>query len=275
MAYCSACTPRQPPLPPPTAVQNGQLYVSGQTEFDGLFRELNDIQLQLHGANDEERSIRKSLAKALAMDDGATRQLLTDKVNEFATALAGKKIRLKLEVEGLDADDAADTMAQTKVIGSLDGEAQTRVESTTLAARQELRFAAQLRHTQKRLERLAQHAAALEPWVDSTFAQQGQTKVAEVKRNLGDARQQFPLLSLRASSLAEEARRTVQRLSAALTTDASIGSLKELPLIAPTEPPPAAPKRQPQRAASGSAPAKKPAAPAPKNSDATTPDFEP
>ncbi|HEY5959682.1 MAG TPA: hypothetical protein VIV60_24170, partial [Polyangiaceae bacterium] len=266
IVWCSACSPR--PIPPAasTQVRNGQLYVSGQTEFDALFRELNELQVMLFGAEDEERAIRKLLAKSLGVEDGATRQVLSERVAALAGELNAKKIRIKLEVEGLDADDAADTMAQAKIVGNLDSDAQAFVESTTSAARQALRFAARLRYAQRQVERMAQHANALEPWVDGTFATRGPTKVSEVKRNLDDARRQFPLLSLRASNLAEEARRTVQRLAAALTTDASLGSNKEPPLIAPADP--SAASRRPQRYPAAAGVTKKSAPPvAPKGAD--------
>ncbi len=266
------CAPK--PLPPvvPSQVQNGQLYQSGQSEFDGLFRELHGLQVLLASAPEEERQIRKTFASAISVEEGATRQLLADKVTAKAADLSAKKIRIKLDVEGLEADDDSDTMAQAKLVGALDDSSRQFIESTALAARQELRLAARLRRAQKRLEHLAHHAAALDPWVDSTFSGQGAAKAAEVRQNLEDARRQFPLLTVRAAEIADEARRTVQKLSMALTNDASIGSNKEPPLIAPVEPP-APPRKARPTAAPGTA-AKKPAA-APKPLDGGGADFEP
>lgn len=272
----ASCAPKPLPALAPSQVQNGQLFQSGQSEFDGLFRELHEQQLLLVGAPDEERQIRKTLAQVIAADAGATRQLLAERVATKATDLGTKKIRLKLEIEGLDADDPDDTMAQAKVVGSLDEDAQKFVEATALATRQGLRFSAQLRRAQKRIEHLAHHAAALDPFIGATFGGQGPAKVALVRHNLEDARRQLPLLAVRASELAEEARRTVQKLASAMTTDASIGSSKEPPLIAPVEPAPA-PKRA--RTPTSNAPAKRApapaAAPAAKPSESGGADFEP
>lgn len=265
------CTPKPPPTAPPSQVQEGRLYQSGQSEFDGLFRELHDLQLLVASATEEERQIRKVLALAISVEEGATRQLLADKVAAKAADLAAKKIRIRLEIEGLEADDEGDTMAQAKLAGSLDDTSRQFVEATALAARQELRFAARLRHAQKRIEHLAHHAAALDPWVDSTFGGQGAIKTAEVRRNLEDARRQFPLLTVRVSELSEEARRTVQKLASAMTNDASLGSPKEPPLIAPVDVPPT--KRARPVAPPAAGPAKKPAA-APKPAEGGG-DFEP
>jgi hypothetical protein len=269
----SDCAPKTPPPAVPSHVQNGQLYQSGQSEFDGLFRELYDLQVMLAGAPDEERQIRKTLASALALDSAASRQILADKISARAAEFTAKKLRLKLEIEGLDANDEADAMAQAKVVGTLDESAQSCVEATALAARQELKFAARLRHAQKRLEHLAHHASALDPWIESTFGGHGPAKVAEVRRNLDDARRQFPLLTERSAELAEESRRTVQKLAQALTTDASITSSKEPPLISAAEAP-ASPKPRPRTPAATSAPAKK-VAPALKPAESGGADFEP
>jgi hypothetical protein len=265
------CAPKPSPPVVPSQVQNGQLYVSGQSEFDGLFRELHALSQLLANAPEEERQIRKTFASALAIENGATRQVLAEQVAIKAAELSAKKLRIKLDIEGLDADDESDTMAQAKVIGTLDDDGQKFVESTTLATRQELRHTARLRRAQKRLEHLAQHASALDPWVDSTFGGLGATKLAEVRHNLNDARRQIPLLAVRAAELAEESRHTVQKLVNAMTTDASIGSGKEPPLIAPLEVP--QPPKKPHPPVSN-APAKKPPT-ATKPADAGGADFEP
>lgn len=232
----SQCVHRDPSPPIVTSrVQEGQLYQSGHSEFDGLFRELHGLQQALSSAPDEERQYRRALASALKLEDGATRQALADKVQAQASAFDTKRIRVRLDVDGIDADDEADTMAQAKVVGALDEDAQKFIEATAMATRNELRFAARLRRAQKRLEHLAHHSAALDPWIETTFGGQGPTKVAEVRRNLDDARRQFPLLTVRAAELADEARRTVQKLVLALTTDPSLGNGKEPPLIAPLD----------------------------------------
>jgi len=272
LSWPIACAPKPAPPALPTQVQNGQLYQSGQSEFDGLFRELHDLQLLLKSATDDERQIRKGLASAMSVEEGATRQLLADKVQEKTAELSAKKIRIKLEVEGLEADDEGDTMAQAKLAGTLDEAMRQFIEATAIATRQELKFAARLRRAQKRIEHLAHHASALEPWLDSTFGGQGPAKTTEVRRNLEDARRQFPLLTVRAAELAEESRRTVQKLASALTNDSSLGSNKEPPLIAPVDTP--TPKKaRASGAAPSPAPAKKPAAP--KSPEAGAGDFEP
>lgn len=266
----TGCVPAPGASPSPSQVQNGQLYQSGQSEFDAVFRELHSLQQQLADAPAREREIRKSLARTLAVEDGATRQVLAERVSSKATELRARKILIRLETQGLDADDPDDTMAQARLAGELDDESQHFVEAAALATRQELRFAARLRRAQKRIEHLAHHSAALEPWIEATFGRQGATKVLDVRRNLVDARRQFPLLTVRASSLADEARLTAQKLAHALTTDADIGSSSEPPLIAPVESTPPTPKHQrpsgrrhptKKAASGGSPPTKKPVEP--------------
>lgn len=271
----SACASKNSAAPmAPSSVQQGQLYQTGHSEFDGLFRELHGLQQSLAAAADEERQYRRALASALQLENGATRQALADNIQVTAAALEKKKVRVRLEIEGLDADDESDTLAQAKVSGSLDDDSQRFIEATAMAARQELRFAARLRRAQKRLEHLAHHASALDPWVETTFAGQGTPKVTEVHRNLDDARRQFPLLTVRASELALESRRTVQRLAQALTTDPGLGNGKEPPLIAPMD---GATKPRLQHSGAAKRPPVAPAAAPKPASPPATPggDFEP
>lgn len=223
--------------PPPTRVESGLRYSSGQAEFDALFSEMYQLQTELYRAPDEERSLRRELAEKLEVTAGATPQVLVDTVHERARWLAEKKTFLRLVVEGFGAVDETDTLVQSTVSGPLDGPAKVFVESTTLLARLELKHAAQLRKVNKKLYRLTIAAQALEPSIEPNFSAQGYTKQEEVRRNLKAAQRALPLLSLQATDLADSSEQLVRKLSLAMTTDQTLTEKSEPPLIAPTPTP--------------------------------------
>lgn len=262
---------------PPTRVESGLPYSSGQADFDAFFTEFHQAQSALMRAPDEERHLRRDFSAKLSIAAGATPQLLIDTVAARAKDLETKKTLLQLVVEGLKADDEADTLVQSQVNGPLDGPAKTFVESTTLLAREEVRLIARLRKLGAKLERLAMQAQALEPSLDSSFSTQGYSKYDEARRNLTAAKRNLPLMSLKTRELSESSTQFVNKLVAALTTDRATSQKTEPPLI--TTGPVDSTSKRPRAAAPNRARNGVPATAKPKTKPASTDspgaDFEP
>jgi len=259
----------------PTRVESGLLFTAGQPEFDTFFSEYFAAQTELATAKDAEHALRGELSKKLGVVAGATPQLLVDAVARRAQELAEKKVLLRLDIDGLGADDEADTMVQAAVIGTLEDDARLFIENATLLARQELRMSARLRKLKKKLSRLEAHEQALEPSVEPNFTDKGYAKLEEVKRNLFAAKRALPLMSLRAQDQAEDSEQLVRKLGAAMTTDKEVTRKPEAPLITNVEPQ-ASPKR-PRTTGGGP---RKPSVAAPSKPKSETPesgsgDFDP
>lgn len=260
-----------------TRVESGLLYASGHPEFDQYFTEYFDVQTALAKAAEDERRIRQTQSQKLGIVAGATQAVIVETVTGRAGELAKKKVLLRLKLEGLGAEDEADTMVQAEVSGTLDESSRQFVEQATLLARLELRHAAALRKLKKRLTRLAAQSQALEPSLEPTFGEKGYSKLDEVRRNLLASRRNLPLLTLRAGDQAEDTTTFVQKLRTALTTDEDAPAKTDAPLISPRD----ASQTKRGRPSPGSASPRKPgvAAPAkPKSEPGSEPgagDFEP
>jgi hypothetical protein len=221
--------------PPPTRIESGLRYQSGQVEYDTFFNEFHTRQVELYQAPDEERNLRREFSTKVEVAAGMTAQAIIDVIVERAKKLANDKIYLRLKVEGYTAEDEIDTMVQSSVQGTLDDSSKVFVESATLLARQELRHAAKLRKLNKQLRRLVIQEQSLEPSVDATFSGQGEAKVDEVRRNLLSTKRSLPVMSLQAAEQAESATQFVQKLATSLTTEPAVQeTTNDPPLIAPT-----------------------------------------
>jgi hypothetical protein len=219
------------PSPGPSAVGRGLKYDTGKPQFDQFFSALHEWQVKLEQAPERERAIRAKLASELEVKNGATIGLLSAEVERRARELANASVRMRLEVEGYDAEDVLDVSATLRVSGSeLSGRARQAAESVVLASRHELALMAELRSDANQLEKQLALSALLDDAVDDAFRTAGPSKTAEVHKNLSDARKIIPLMVSRARDLASEARRLVHALEHALSTDTSTESAKP-PLI--------------------------------------------
>lgn len=253
----------------PTQVAAGLRFVAQEASFDAFFSELFDLQLLLAAAPADERQLRVTLASSLGVTDGTTPGLLAERVATRSLELKDKGLQLRLEIEGWDAVDPADTSAQTRVVGTLDDAGRKTVEAVTLATRGELALMARLRRARSSVELLNSRAMALEPLVEGTFVNQP-AHLESVRRNLDDTKRVLPLLASRAATLAEESKRFASRLATALTTHPQLSTSPTPPLVT-SEPARALPPR-PAPARGGPA---RPAAKPKPASAAPSSDFEP
>jgi hypothetical protein len=249
----TACRPPGP-ASDPTAVARGLRFVSHNAAYDSFFADLHDEQLAMLRWPQQERNLRKDLAAELKVPDGATTTLLAERASVIAHGLSVQGTTLKLDVEGFDAVDEADTAAQMRVSGPLDGENLKFAEAVARAARSELKLLAHLNALEQSLQRLAAHAAILEAETDRAFAAGGPKQTEMVHRNLSDARLLIALMDERRLDLAVDTRRTVERVATAVTTNAALGAANEPPLVTFVKPEP--PK---DRAAKGNRPGGGPA----------------
>lgn len=258
-----------------TPVARGLRFVSHNPAFDMFFADLHEEQLSMLQLPEDERKVRKNLAQDLKIaDNTATAMVLSERAKAIAQAVLAQGTALKLDIEGINAVDEADTSAQMRVSGNLDGENLRFAEAITRAARAELKLLAHLNAKEQTLQRLAARASILEAETDRTFASDSKIEEA-VHRNLSDARILIAIMDERRFDLAVDARRTVERLSSGVTTNPNLGLSNEPPLVTFVRPEP--PKEHaPVRAKSGggaAAPARGAASKSPP--EASGQDFEP
>lgn len=272
-----ACAPNRPAAEP-TPVARGLRFVSHNAAFDAFFADLYAAQVDMGSLPDQERGYRKELAKELKVEQSATVNALAERAFTLSKDLAAKGTMLKLDIEGLEAVDEADTSAQMRVSGNLEGDNLRFAEAITRTARSELKLLAHLNFRAQSLQRLAARAAVLTGEIDQSFAGKDPQTIEQVRRNLSDAKLLISTMDERRVDLAAEARRTVERLTSAVTTNAALGAPNEAPLITFVKPPadPAERKASPRKPGGGPAvrggttksPSETPAPPA-------TSDFEP
>jgi hypothetical protein len=266
----------QPPSNDPTAVARGLRFVSHNAAFDAFFADLHEEQLAMLQLPEQERKLRKDLATDLKVADGATTMVLAERAAAIAQGLSAQGTTLKLDVEGYNAVDEADTAAQMRVNGSLEGENLKFAEAIARTARSELKVLAQLNAKEQTLQRLAARATILESEADRAFAAADSKQLEAVHRNLSDARLLIALMDERRLDLAVDVRRTVERLASEVTTNPTLGASNEPPLVTfvKTEPPK---ERSPNRARTGGGPATPVRGGATKSAPEANapPDFEP
>lgn len=225
----------------PTPVARGLRFISHHAAFDAFFADLHDAQLDMLSLPARELDFRKSLAWELKVEEGATTNVLAEKAAALAKDIAARGTSLKLDIEGLEAVDEADTSAQMRVSGSLESDHIHFAEAVTRTARSELKLLAHLNAKSQSLQRLAGRAAVLEGEVERAFSDKDAKTLEQVRRNLSDARLLISMMDAKRADLSVEARRTVEHLAAAVTTNSALGAPNEPPLItfvrSPPEPP--------------------------------------
>ncbi|GEM_PF-2644557 len=262
----------------PTAVARGLRFVSRNAAFDAFFSDLHHFQIDMLALPDRERNHRKELAKELKVEQGATANVLAERAQSIAQAIASHGTTLKLDIEGLEAVDEADTSAQMRVSGTLEGDSLHFAEAVTRTARAELKLLAHLNARGQSWQRLAARAAVLDGELERAFADEDPKHVEQVRRNLSDAKLLISMMDERRLDLAAEARRTVERLAASVTTNAALGSPNEPPLVTFVKPPPDPSKERSSTRRSGGSPALRGAAPKSPPETTSAPaaaDFEP
>jgi hypothetical protein len=125
-----------------------------------------------------------------------------------------------------------------RVSGTLDGENLKIAESIARAARFELKLLAQLNARQQRLQRLAVRAGVLDAETDRAFAASDPKQIEAVHRNLSDAKLLIGIMDERRLNVAVDTRRTIEHLASAVTTNATLGSSSDPPLVTFVRPEP-------------------------------------
>ena len=257
-------------------VARGLRFVAHNAAFDAFFADLHDEQITMLQLPEQERKLRTDLASDLKLSDSATTTVLAERAAAIAQGLTVQGTTLKLDVEGYNAVDEADTAAQMRVNGTLDVENLKFAEAITRAARSELKLLARLNAKEQTLQRLAARAAVLEAETDRTFATSDPKVLEEVHRNLSDAKLLLVLMEERRLDLAVDAHRTVERLATVVTTNPALGASNEAPLVTFVKQEPPREKAVIRKTGGGPAtPIRGAASKSPQETNAPAADFEP
>lgn len=214
----------------PSAVGQGKQYKTGDPTFDEYFQSLYDLQIELGKAPNDEKEIRRELAKQLKGDPDASATLLSKRAEKRAKELAEAGTGLKVEVSGLGEGDVS---AEVSSAGAdLDGEGKDFVNAVKAAIVSEGKLHNRMKKAGRIIEKLSGMTAALEQQVDTSFRKSVSQK-GEVRKNLVDAKKLLPIMQARADEVAGSAETAVKKLAEALNTDD--GSFDKPP---PPPPPP-------------------------------------
>ena len=88
--------------PGPSNVAVGQLYVSGESQYDQFFSELYQVQLPMGQATDREAGNRARVANALGVPADSPAEQIADALDQRALALGKAGLTLKVQASGLD-----------------------------------------------------------------------------------------------------------------------------------------------------------------------------
>jgi hypothetical protein len=259
LAGTAACLPA-----PQARVRQGQTYVSGNGSYDAFFREVNAVQREGQGWEEERLAGRKALASELEVAPDAPDATLAQRTFEKASQLASSGNGFAL--------DFANAAVKVRPHASAKGEPRARAfwQALEQTASAEVARSERLRALAPRIEQALATAQTLKPRVDADFARQGGQKPAEVRAELDASIEVLTVLGDRARAAAKGAVDLVADLQRAVLA-AHASHETHAPSPPPQEEPAApAPKPNPPKAGrsepvvrGGAAPATKPSGPKP------------
>jgi hypothetical protein len=227
----------------PTQVARGEYYAAGKPEYDAFFIELHQKQVELLAAPSEPKKAREGLTQATGLMPDASDESLRERIQQELRKLGNQGLRLRLEAPAptstLDASatlHASDTTTATPLREVLprDTTRLVRSRNAMLAAK-------------AALEKLRVKGIQLEGGIEQAFRVDGPWKRDEVRRNLADGQKLITLMQSRAQEVFDEDQRLIDLVTAAATSDPSVG---RVPVYAAPAPPddsvPKVPKRGPR-----------------------------
>lgn len=235
----------------PSDVAQGKHYAAGNPQFDEFFVELHRLQVRFAAAPGELASSRAALAELANVPPETATAELVEKVQTWLERLAGKGVRVKLELKTSDPPTAKAT-ASLAHSGKPSAGERAQLDSLERAAQTLFTLRAELRAAPGRLDELRLLAQQLEGQVDEAFDLGDLSKRGEVRQNLEDALKVIALMASRAKELEPPTSELVTAIEARLgTDDGSVGRVPEppraeAPAEAPKPPPRAARRPRPQ-----------------------------
>lgn len=197
----------------PTDVARQQVHATGVSDFDAYFIELHRIQVGVAPLGGELSQLETELALAAGRDRLTSRQVLEKTLAESAARLREAGTKLALSVEGLaehepppeDEEPPREFVARRDAKGEIEvrfvvegnapaAEDRAWLDAAKKTAKGAARVVAQSSELGWRARILQPHTELLERRVEAEFRLLGPAKTGDVRRNLMDAKPEFPRL---------------------------------------------------------------------------------
>jgi hypothetical protein len=191
----------------PSRVGQGQLYITGRSQYDTYFRDVHTAQVEAASWADDKRGTHKALVAALDLTPDAPDVTIVQATHERASKYAPRAGALRLEITGTDAHVAGAT-----------ADASTFFKAIEDTAHAELERAKRMHAVEPKLEALAKTGHDLEPHVAEDFDRRGSQKVQEVRMELSASYDALDKLDAHAKRESREAEDFVADLERALET---------------------------------------------------------
>lgn len=220
---------------PPSDVARGALYRTGESDYDRFFSDLHALQVDLDRAPDQERKVRRELARALDAAEDASPAELGARVRTRLLTLREGGIRVRLIVDEGSYDVAA--VATLHKSGEVPAEARPWLDAVEQAATAEANLMMRTRRQRRELGRMLWLQDGLGRTLDRTFSRLSGSERNEIRQNLEEARPVILRLLARASEVSDAARLVLGELE-----QATRGDLVCRPEFAPERVGPARPR---------------------------------
>jgi hypothetical protein len=192
----------------PAKVAQGQLYRTGNPDFDGYFQDVHQQQVDAATWDDDEKTARKPLATALELPPDAPDVSLVQGTYEASTKVAKQPGSLRLDLDGTNVHVSTNG-------GASDSPVFRGVEDSS---HQELERAKKLHAVEPKIDALVKQGNDLTGKVKDAFAKYGPTRQNEVTSELNASIAALSALKTRVQSEARGSEDFVADLERALET---------------------------------------------------------
>ena len=203
----------------PSTVARGKYYSSGDPHYDEFFIALYKLQVSVAEAPRVPENERRDLAQALSLPPESDSAAIGARLREEAQKLSRAGIHLRLDKNpGSDKSAPASFTLRSNQRPKDDATSAllARVERAAVNLQQSIDGATR---DDASLTQLDPDAINLDAGADAAFADRGAAKLAEVKKNLGDARQLIALMHTRAAQARDASAGLLVALDSAVNTD--------------------------------------------------------
>jgi hypothetical protein len=187
----------------------GQLYATGDPNYDGFFRDVHQQQVDEASWGDDKKGAHKSLVASLDLTPDAPEVTIIQVTHESSSKVARQPGSVRLEIDGTTAHVTA---------SGVTGDGGALFHAIEDTAHLELERAKRLRGVEPKLDALTKQGAELETHVKADFGKFGGGKGNDVANELTSAHEILTKLKARAESEARESEDFVADLGRALMT---------------------------------------------------------
>jgi hypothetical protein len=159
---------------PQSKIKSGQLFQTGQTQYDDYFTKVHALQVEAAGWSDDKKASRRNLIDALKIATDAVDVTILQATHERMVSIAHVVGATRLDLR--DDDGKVVLAAESRA----DASTKDFVKALQATVDGEIKRKRELRDVPQKCDELAKAGRELEPRVKSDFFREGGTKMADV-----------------------------------------------------------------------------------------------